>query len=147
MGDVRDQLIFKALVALDEAVDQCGAGPLKPGFALRFALAYLFAVSDGQRDSYDGFWHAIQEPNEREPGSMGSYIRSSAARRNLNGIARSVGLYLSVELDQALSHARKPKEDRHRIEEHERRLEAHRYALRDGSARAVEGEEELRRKG
>ena len=56
----RDHLIFKALCALDEAIDQCDTAPIKPGFALRFALAYLFAVSDGRREPYDAFWRQVR---------------------------------------------------------------------------------------
>ena len=52
----RDHLVFKALCALDQAIADCDDAPIKPSFALRFALAYLFAVSDGERYPYDLFW-------------------------------------------------------------------------------------------
>jgi len=56
---------------------------------------------------------------------MGNYVRCSAARREMHGIVRSLGLYLNTELGQALSHARKPKAERHAIEEKERKRLAH----------------------
>ena len=62
MRFVRDQLAFKALCALDEAIDACDAGPITLTFALRFALAYLFAVSDGLRDPCNAFGREVCDP-------------------------------------------------------------------------------------
>lgn len=134
MGVVRDQLVFKALCALDEVVEQARVAQVKPTFAVRFALAYLYAVSDGRRDPFDSFWREIQEPHDKEPGGMGHYIRGTSAQASLCGIVRGVGLYLNVELDQALSHARQPKAKRHAAEEAQRRRLAHIEEIRDGTA-------------
>lgn len=81
MRSDRDQLGFKALCALDEAIDACDAGPIKLTFALRFALAYLFAVSDGLRDPYDAFWHEVRDPKASafsDPARR--CVRTSSAR-------------------------------------------------------------------
>lgn len=105
----RDQLAFKALCALDEAIDACDAGPIKPTFALRFALAYLYAVSDGHRDPYDSFWREIRDPKASafsEPARR--YVRTSYAWTALAGISRSVGVELTADIMQRLRDARKP---------------------------------------
>ena len=47
MRVARQRLIFLALCALDEIVDQAEDGPGPPTIALRFALAFLWACSDG----------------------------------------------------------------------------------------------------
>lgn len=103
----RDQLTFKALCALDEAIDQCEAVPIRPTFALRFALAYLFAVSDGRRDPYDAFWREIRDlkPSAFSESAQG-YVRTSYARTALAGISRSVGVELTAEMMQRLRDAR-----------------------------------------
>jgi hypothetical protein len=106
----RNHLTFKALCALDEAIDQCDAAPIRPTFALRFALAYLFAVSDGRRDPYDAFWREIRDGK----GSAFSeasrrYVRTTYARTALAGISRSVGVELTAEMVQRLRDARSPK--------------------------------------
>ena len=104
----RDQLVFKALCALDEAADACHAGPVKPTFALRFALAFLYAVSDGRRDPYDDFWREIGDSKETAySADAGRYIRSSYARTALTAIARGVGVEMSIEIMQRLSAVRK----------------------------------------
>ena len=111
MGFDRDQLIFKALCALDEAADACHAEPLRPTFALRFALAFLYAVSDGRRAPYDAFWREIGDGKEGAySADAGRYIRSTYARTAMTGIARGVGVEMSVDVMQRLSAAR-----RHRV--------------------------------
>ncbi len=42
---IRAQLLHKALLALDEVVDQAKHGPVAPSFAIRFALAYLYVCA------------------------------------------------------------------------------------------------------
>ena len=99
----RDHLTFKALCALDEAIDQCDAAPIKPTFALRFALAYLFAVSDGQRAPYDAFWREVTDSNGAaysEPSRR--YVRTTYARTALGGISRD----LASSCQQTLRDAR-----------------------------------------
>jgi hypothetical protein len=106
----RDHLNFKALCALDEAIDQCDAGPIEPTFALRFALAYLFAVSDGRRDPYDAFWHEIRDGNGAAySDSSRCYVRTTYARTALAGISRGIGIELTADVMQRLRDARSSK--------------------------------------
>lgn len=55
-----EHLRFKALVALDEAAE--AETPVAKSFSLRFALAYLYACSSGERWMFDQFWQAVTEP-------------------------------------------------------------------------------------
>lgn len=57
-----DTLIFKALCALDEIAIEAGDAPIKPSQSTRFALAFLYAVSNGDRTQYDQFWREIMDP-------------------------------------------------------------------------------------
>ncbi len=103
----RDQLTFKALCALDEAIDQCDAAPVKPTFALRFALAYLFAVSDGRREPYDAFWREVRDgTGAAYSKSSRRYVRTKYARTALAGISRGVGVELTADMMQRLRDAR-----------------------------------------
>jgi hypothetical protein len=103
-----DLLVFKALCALDQAANECEAGPLRRTFALRFALAYLFAVSKGDRQAFDDFWRIIADPIEwGYSESQARYFRGSHARTALKGIALSVGYPQTPEAIQRLSVWRK----------------------------------------
>lgn len=104
----RERLIFKALCALDEIVDDCHAGPVKPTFAMQFALAYLYAMSNGDRAFYDEFWRETRDPKTNSYSDHDRrYLRSTHARTALTGIARSVGIEMTVQVMHALSDARK----------------------------------------
>lgn len=132
----RDRLVFKALVALDEAVSECSGGPVKPSFALRFALAYLHAAGDGDRRCFDDFWKVIRDPYEwAYSDTRRSYLRPTNARTHLHGIVRSVGLELTVDLERRLGHARKPKAERQAIEAKEAEMARIREALAGGAKR------------
>lgn len=72
----REHLVMKALAALGELAHQNSAGPIRPGMAIRFALAYLYSVSDG--------------------------------------IARAVGITLTVEIEERLSDMACSHEERQR---------------------------------
>ena len=99
-----DALTFKALCALDEVASQCGAEPVKRTFAMRFALAYLFAVGTGDRRCFDDFWRIIAEPLPWATSvSHASYYRGTQARTALNGIARSVGYPETPEARERLA--------------------------------------------
>jgi hypothetical protein len=103
----RDQFTFKALCALDEAIDQCDEAPIKPTFALRFALAYLFAVSDGRRDPYDAFWREVRDgAGAAYSESSRRYVRTTNARTALAGISRGVGIELNADIMRRLRDAR-----------------------------------------
>jgi hypothetical protein len=136
----RDQLIFRALVVLDEAVSACGATPIKPSIGLRFALMFLYAVSDGTRRHYDGFWRSVQDAHANAHSEqMGRDMRTTAARGSMTGIARSVGIEMTAEFCQSLSVARLPIEERVARRQREAELAAHRARLVEEQQRYVSG--------
>lgn len=98
-----DPLVFKALCAVDEACAQAQGEVVRPSFALRFALAYLFVRSDGTRWVYDAFWKAIQDADIR---SNGGYLRGTSAMSAMQGILRSVGVVPTFEALKELEEAR-----------------------------------------
>ena len=89
-----DQLKIKALAALEEVAEATHDAPVAPTYALRFALAYLYAVSGGERWPFDGFWQAVT----RDWGSADAVRgaagigRSQSANACLNGIYLSIGI-------------------------------------------------------
>lgn len=102
----RERLIFLALCALDEILDQAEAEPVRPSFALRFTLALLFALSDGkERDCYNAFWRCVTPRRGNAPvQSQGA--RHEYADSHLRGIAKSLGIDFEVELREAINRAR-----------------------------------------
>lgn len=98
-----DPLVLKALCAVEEVCEQAQAGIVRPSFALRFALAFLYVRSDGTRWVYDAFWTAIQDADLR---SNGGYLRGTSAMSALQGIMRSVGVVPTFEALAALREAR-----------------------------------------
>lgn len=103
MRVVCDPLVFKALCAVEEVCEQAQAAVVRPTFALRFALAFLYVRSDGTRWVYDAFWAAIQDADIR---SNGGYLRGTSAMSALQGIMRSVGVVPTFEALAALRDAR-----------------------------------------
>ena len=107
MRAVQDQLVFKALCALAEVVEQCRTGPVIPTFAVRFALAYLYAVGDADRSPFDEFWRAIRTGGEHEFSDvMANVMRVTHAQTAMTGIARGCGVELCVEYAARLAAAR-----------------------------------------
>ena len=100
MATMREQLMWKALCAVDEAAEEADRGPVRPTFALRFALAYLFTCGDGERWMYDAFWRDIQMPSPID-GKLSP--RGTMARSGLQGIMRSVGLTPTFDSMTALT--------------------------------------------
>ena len=100
MPNLREQLIWRALLAVDEAAARAAEAPVAPTFALRFALAFLHAsAGGGERWMYDAFWRDIQRPGPLD-GRMCS--RGTEAMTGLQGIMRSVGLIPTAETLTAL---------------------------------------------
>jgi hypothetical protein len=102
----RDHLTFKALLAVDEAADS--QAPIAKSFGLRFALAYLYAISPGERWMFDEFWRRATE-------NLGGDFASALARRQslnaaFNGICRAAGTERTPELMQRLRQARERRE-------------------------------------
>jgi hypothetical protein len=83
MGFDADQLKAKALLALEEALQELRYRPIRRSMALRFALAYLWASSGSDRAPFDDYWRALAD--ER-------MWRFSAADRAMIGIYTAVGL-------------------------------------------------------
>jgi len=87
----QDDLTHKALAALEDVADRAELAPVRPSPALRFALAYLYAVGDGARWPYDGFWQAVTRGFGTDAPSRAAAIgRFQSANACLNGIYRSV---------------------------------------------------------
>lgn len=98
----KEHLTFKALVALDEPAES--VGPVPKSFALRFALAYLYASTNGQRWLFDDFWRTAISPAGPD------YIKAMARRQTLNacltGICRAAGMERTPDLICELRAAR-----------------------------------------
>lgn len=102
---LRDQLIWRALVAVDEAAAAAASAPVVPNFALRFALAFLYACAGGgERWMYDSFWRDIQRPS---PPDGRQCSRGTEAMASLQGIMRSVGIVPTVATLDALGDHRR----------------------------------------
>jgi hypothetical protein len=127
----RDHLIFRALLVLDEAVSVCRDAPIQPSLGQRFALMFLFAVSDGDRRPYDGFWHSMQDGLDTYSEHMSRTMRETNARTFLTGIARSVGVEFSAHYQRELGIARMPEDHRRAYRQEEARLAEHRRRLRE----------------
>lgn len=61
MGFGADELRAKALLALEEAVQECRYRKPRRSYAIRFALAYLWSLKPGDRAPYAAFWQALDE--------------------------------------------------------------------------------------
>ena len=106
MRVARDRLIFLALCALDEIVDQAEEGPIEPSFALRFILAFLYALSDGkERGCYDGFWRCVT-PKTLDPWTQTHDAYHAYAQSHLRGIAKSLGIDFEHGMREPIDRAR-----------------------------------------
>jgi hypothetical protein len=79
-----DQLRDKALLALEDAVQECRYRQPRRSFAVRFALAYLWAHKGGSREPFEAFWRAYCA--EKSPWSF------SCADQSLMTIYVELGL-------------------------------------------------------
>ena len=108
----RDQLILKALAALNEIADECGTRPARRSILLRFTLAWLFVESGADPADkwlFTHFWNNATGPAATGHGVewLDSYCRARDATSALNGICRAVGVEPSVSLFQAMDEARR----------------------------------------
>ena len=91
-----DQLKMKALLALEEGAAVHRDRPTRPSFAIRFALAYLYAIGDGERWLFDSYWMACTSTGEQLGPNSSAYTRQVARGTSieaaLNGSYRSVGI-------------------------------------------------------
>ncbi len=93
MSMFREQLLLKALAALCEIADECGARPAPKSLSLRFILAYTFAAAGADpklKWIWSSFWeHATGPHDPMRP--MDDYLRGTGARSAFSGICREVG--------------------------------------------------------
>jgi hypothetical protein len=88
-----DQLRNKALLGLEEAVQETRYGKVRRTIALRFALAYLWASASADRHCFDQFWSVLQEDH---------MWRFSAADQALSSIYQEIGIQRSHEVGMAM---------------------------------------------
>lgn len=86
-GQIGDQLAEKALLALEEVVQECRYRAPRRSFMLRFTLGYLWAVRCGDRGPFDEFWSVL---------TAGELLRCQQAGWALARIYR----YLDIERDE-----------------------------------------------
>jgi hypothetical protein len=101
MGLGSDQLRNKALLALEEVLQELRYRPVRRSLALRFALAYLWACGSGDRTPFDEFWRALAD--ER-------MWRFSSGDRALIGIYAALGVPRDDELMMRLWRVRHQEE-------------------------------------
>lgn len=88
-----EELRNKALLALEDAVQECRYRVPRRSFAIRFALAYLWASSRCSREPFDEFWNALR---------CSETWRLSSADTALLRIYRSVGVERPSEVSMKL---------------------------------------------
>jgi hypothetical protein len=97
----RSRLTFLSLVILAETADNAGAKPVDPSLAVRLALAYLYSIANTDRRNFDQFWQTLRDPMKAEHSDViRAHTRPTFCRTHLTGIARSVGVELTVEVGQ-----------------------------------------------
>ncbi|HWK40790.1 MAG TPA: hypothetical protein VNR60_02570 [Croceibacterium sp.] len=100
----RDKLMWLALGALDELVQQAHEAPIEPSLSVRALLAAAFACSDGNREPYDGFWREMQKTHPHASTEHAGYIRCSMMRTQMHCIVRSLGLPDTVATQMKMAH-------------------------------------------
>jgi hypothetical protein len=60
---VGEDLRTKALLALEEVLQETRYGPVEPSRAVGFALAYLLSLAGGSREPFVDFWRALSGEN------------------------------------------------------------------------------------
>lgn len=94
MGFAADQLRDKALLALEEVVQECRYRQPRCRLSVRFALAYLWSLKPTDRAPYDDFWRGIRT---RE-----TLWRHGVADTALSGIYKHLGVVRHDELSMLL---------------------------------------------
>lgn len=96
MSTLREQLVLRALAALQEIADECGAEPARRNLSLRFLLAYTYVAAGARPDVkwiWTHFWNDATSPRTEfeHERLMDGYVRGTGARSALNGICREIG--------------------------------------------------------
>ena len=89
-----ESLRDKALLALEEAVQETRHGPARRSLALRFALAYLYASAPKDRRPFDELWKALAAAK-----SPWSFTMADSA---LSGLYRKIGVKRDDEISDRL---------------------------------------------
>ena len=109
MSLLREQLLRKALAALSEIADQCGAEPARKSLSLRFLLMYTFAAGGADPKKkwiWDEYWKQATRP--RSDRKDDAYLRGTCTRSALNAICSETGYTPDV---QFLNHLRRQREE------------------------------------
>lgn len=93
---VSNRLPYMMLDALEQIALQAREQPIDRSKAIAAILAYLYSLQRCERWPFDGFWKALDQPDEK--------TRSSNLNSTLNGICLQVGVD-RLEKRQALSKA------------------------------------------
>ena len=78
------QLRDKALLALEDAIQECRYRTPRPSFAVRFALAYLWVYSGGDRAPFDELWQCLRAKQQ-----LWTFTLADSA---LTGVYRALGI-------------------------------------------------------
>lgn len=90
----RDDLIRKALLVVEEA---CADGRVRQSMGLRFALAYLYAVSGAKdRGAFDRLWRGSTYTHPHSP-KMAEICHAQTVTALVNGVYFAVGVHRSVD--------------------------------------------------
>lgn len=108
----REQLLCKALLALEDVCVTCARDPAPKSLMLRFILAWLYQESGAHPSNrwiFDSFWQAVTRPRATADHDrfVDDYCRTTSARSALSGICREVGYVADVDFTQMMADARR----------------------------------------
>lgn len=104
----RDRLIFMALSILDDACWRAQNGQVPATMSVRLALACLYSLGRAEKALFDEFWREMRDPQQGAySANMGNTLRASNLTRCFAGIARSVGVALSIDYCDRLAKVRR----------------------------------------
>lgn len=88
-----DELKALALISLLEMAQEANHRPYPRTYALRFVLAWLYSVSDGNRIPMDRYWrYAVDELSQYGADHSRSYMRGTTLRGTVEAISMCVGV-------------------------------------------------------
>ena len=106
MGLGRDDLLYLALLALDDVAEAARAGPVPRSIALRFLLAFVHQASGADPDRkwvFDSFWREGTSLGDRSGSAyLRRVARLTAIDSAMNGICHACGWQLTPELELQL---------------------------------------------
>jgi hypothetical protein len=85
----REQLIWKALLAVEEAAREGRDAPLPKSAQLRFTLAFL-SIFAKERWPFDTFWREVTRPAQDKTAAA-SFGRHQSINHAINGIYVQLG--------------------------------------------------------